>query len=91
MVRKMKESGTPMVEYFELLKKRRAVRDFEDRDVPLEVVQEIIQESCLAPNSMNRQSWRFIIIMDRSMIQRLSDESKKNTLEQILKESDSPR
>ena len=80
-----------MVEYIELLKKRRAIRDFEDRDVPPEVVQEIIQESCLAPSSMNRQSWRFIIIMDRSMIQRLSDESKKNTLEQILKEPDSSR
>jgi nitroreductase len=80
-----------MVEYFELLKKRRAVRDYEDRDVPLEVVQEIIQESCLAPSSMNRQSWRFIIIMDRSMIRRLSDESKKNSLDQILKEPDSPR
>jgi nitroreductase len=33
----------------------------------------------------------FIIIMDRSMIQRLSDESKKNTLDQILKEPDSSR
>ena len=80
-----------MVEYVELLNKRRAVRDFEVKDVPLEVVQEIIQESCLAPSSMNRQSWRFIIIMDRSMIRRLSDESKKNTLEQILKEPDSSR
>ncbi len=80
-----------MVEYFELLKKRRAIRDFEDRDVPAEVVQEIIQESCLAPSSMNRQSWRFIIIMDRVMIQTLSDESKKSTIKQILAEPDSPR
>jgi nitroreductase len=91
MVRRMKESKTPMVDYLELLKKRRAVRDFEDRDVPMEVVQEIIRESCLAPSSMNRQSWRFIIIMDRSLIRRLSDESKKNTLKQILKEPDSHR
>ena len=91
MVRRMKESKTPMIEYSELLNKRRAVRDFEDKDVPPEVVQEMIQESCLAPSSMNRQSWRFIIIMDRSMIRRLSDESKMNTLEQILEESDAPR
>ena len=80
-----------MAEYFELLKKRRAVRDFEDRAVPLEIVQEIIQESCLAPSSMNGQTWRFIIIMDRAMIRRLSDESKKNTLEQILEEPESSR
>ena len=80
-----------MVEYFELLKKRRAVRDFDDKDVPLEVIKEIIRESCLAPSSMNGQTWRFIIIMDKAMIRRLSDESKKNTLEQILEELDSPR
>jgi nitroreductase len=78
-------------EYFDLLKKRRAVRDFEDRAVPLEVVKEIVQESCFAPSSMNGQTWRFIIIMDKAMIRRLSEESKKNTLEQILEEPDSPR
>ena len=80
-----------MAEYFDLLNKRRAVRDFEERDVPLETVQEIIRESCLAPSSMNGQTWRFIIILDRAVIRRLSDESKKNTLKEILKEPESPR
>ncbi|MFH1489407.1 MAG: nitroreductase family protein [Pseudomonadota bacterium] len=87
----MKESERTMAEYFELLKRRRAVRDFEGRDVPLEVVKEIIRESCLAPSSMNGQTWRFLIIMDKAVIRRLSDESKKNTLDQILEEPDSPR
>ncbi|MBN2061465.1 MAG: nitroreductase family protein [Deltaproteobacteria bacterium] len=80
-----------MSDYFDLLKKRRSIRDFEDRDVSLEVVHEIIRESCLAPSSMNGQTWRFIVIMERDLIRRLSDESKKNTLEQIMEESDSPR
>ena len=78
-------------EYLDLFKKRRAVRDFEDRAVPLEVVKDIVRESCFAPSSMNGQTWRFIIIMDKAMIRRLSDESKKKTLEQILAEPGSPR
>ena len=80
-----------MSEYNDLLKKRRSVRNFLDRNVPLEVIREIIQESCLAPSSMNGQPWRFIVITDKALIRKLSEESKKNTLEQILNEPASHR
>ena len=80
-----------MAEYFELLKTRRAIRNFEERDLHLDLIQEIIRESCLAPSSMNGQPWRFIIVKDKALIQRLSDESKKNVLRQIQKDPDSPR
>ena len=36
-----------------LLRKRRSIREFQDRDVPPEVVREIIRETCLAPSAMN--------------------------------------
>jgi len=68
------------VDFFELLKKRRAVRDYEDRDVPLEILMQILNESCLTPSSSNRQPWHFIIITSRDVIKRLSDESKRNLL-----------
>ena len=32
-----------------LLRNRRSIRDFQDREVPLSVVQEILQDTCLAP------------------------------------------
>jgi len=80
-----------MVDYFKLLKKRRSIRDFEDKEVSLEIVKEIIKESCLAPSSGNGQPWRFIIINNRDMIKRLSDESKKNLVSEIEKNPDSPR
>ena len=48
--------------YSELLKKRRSVRDYEDKEVPLEILMQIINESCLAPSSSNRQPWHFSII-----------------------------
>jgi nitroreductase len=73
-----KERG--MVDFFDLLVKRRAIRDFEDRSVPLEKIKEIIRDSCLAPSSGNRQPWKFLIINNEEWIRRLSDESKKNIL-----------
>lgn len=80
-----------MTDYSELLKKRRSIRDYEDREVPLEIVKEIISESCLAPSSGNRQSWRFIIVKNREIIRRLSDESKKNLLADLERNSEPAR
>jgi nitroreductase len=79
-----------MTDYFELLKKRRAIRDFEEKDVPLEMINEIIKESCLAPSSGNGQPWRFIVVNNREMIRSLSDDSKKNLISRIEQNPDSP-
>ena len=79
-----------MADFFELLKKRRSIRDFEEKDVPLETLMEIIKESCLAPSSGNGQPWRFVIVRNRGLIKRLSDESKKNILFYIEKNPGAP-
>jgi nitroreductase len=67
-----------MADFFELLKTRRAVRNYQDKDVSLDLLMEIIQDACLAPSSGNRQTWRFIVINDRDTIERLSEESRTN-------------
>ena len=79
-----------MADYFDLLKTRRSIRDFEEKNVPLEIIREIINESCLAPSSGNGQPWRFVIINGRALIKRLSDESKKNLVSYIEKNPDAP-
>ena len=76
------------MDFSELLKNRRSIRDFQEKAVPLQLVQEIIKESCLAPSSMNSQPWSFIIITDKTMIKKLSDESKKNILTKISENPD---
>jgi nitroreductase len=73
-----------------LLTNRRSIRDFQDRDVPLSIVEEIIQDTCLAPTASNRQPCRFIIIRNREMIKKLSDESKRNLLDDMVRNPDSP-
>ena len=72
-----------MDEFRELIDKRRSVRDYEDRDIPLDMIRELIADSCEAPSAGNRQPWSFIVIIDREMMRELSDESKKNLLEDM--------
>ena len=79
-----------MTTFNELLKNRRSIRDFEDKSVPLETIQEIIQDSCLAPSASNGQPWNFVIISDKALIKKLSDESKKNSLAFIEANPESP-
>ena len=79
-----------MAEFSELLKKRRSIRNFENKDVPLEIIREVIKESCLAPSAANGQPWKFIIINNRDLIKTLSDDSKKNLLSDIEKSAGTP-
>lgn len=72
----------------ELLRNRRSIRSYQDRSVPVEAVQEIIRESTLAPSAGNGQPWEFVIVNDKEMIRRLSDESKKNILARIAAKPD---
>ena len=44
-----------MADFVELLKKRRSIRDYEDKEVSVKTIKEIIKESCLAPSSGNGQ------------------------------------
>lgn len=79
-----------MVDYSELLRIRRSIRDFKDKEVPLDTVKEIIRESCLAPSSGNGQPWQFIVVNNRTLIKRLSDESKRNLLADLERNPASP-
>ena len=70
-----------MITFPELLKNRRAIRDFQEKEVVLDIVKEILKESCLAPSASNGQPCQFIIVNNRETLKKLSDESKKNLLQ----------
>lgn len=76
--------------YSELLKNRRSIRDFKDKNVPTEIIQEILHEACLAPSACNTQPWRFIVIQDQQIMKKISDEAKRCSLAIVEKQPDSP-
>ncbi len=50
------------------------------REIPLKMIEEILQESTLAPSASNNQPCRFVVVQCRKTIKALSDESKANLL-----------
>jgi len=71
------------LDFNELMRNRRSIRTYEDKPVALETTLEIIHQSCLSPSSGNRQEWRFVIVNNKSVIKRISDESKANAIREI--------
>ena len=57
------------MELLQAIHTRRSVRSFEDREVPLDVIREILEAGVRAPNGGNRQPWRFVVVRDRAKIQ----------------------
>lgn len=74
----------------ELLARRRSIRDYQNRNVPMEIIKDILKDTCYAPSSGNGQPWQFIVVNQREWIRKLSDESKKNLVSMIEKDSGSP-
>ena len=73
-----------MMQFTEMLKYRRSIRKFQNKSVPVETIQEMIKESTFAPNAGNEQPWKFIIVDNRGMLERMSNESKKNIIKILL-------
>lgn len=48
--------------FFEAMKTRRTVRDFADRDVPREIIENAIRCAGTAPSGANHQPWHFAVI-----------------------------
>ena len=69
--------------FSEVLKNRRSVRQFKEKSVPADLILSILNESILAPSAGNEQPWKFIIVNNSNTINRISDECKKNMLERI--------
>jgi nitroreductase len=55
----------------DVIKKRRSVRDFDDRIVPDDIVREIIQAAIWAPTSCNMQLNHFVIVNDPELLEKL--------------------
>lgn len=56
----------------DLIRTKRAVREFSSQPVPEEIVNEILEAGRLAQSSKNDQPWNFILIRDRETLRQLS-------------------
>lgn len=53
--------------YFDWMHTRRSVRDFSDKPVPIEVIENIIRTASTAPSGANKQPWTFCVVKSPEM------------------------
>jgi nitroreductase len=55
--------------------KRRSIREYTDQEISLEKLHEIIKAGMWAPSGLNNQPWRFIIIRDSTVKEKLAQQT----------------
>ena len=55
----------------EPIKKRQNVRSYQDKEIPEEILQQILEAGRLAPSACNNQPWKFIVVRDKNLKKRL--------------------
>ena len=62
-----------MTTIIDLLKHRHSLRDFADKEVPSDVITEILEAGRLSPSGGNEQPWRFDVITEKALISRIAE------------------
>lgn len=67
--------------FFELLSRRRTVREYSDRDVPFELIEKAIATAGTAPSGANMQPWRFVVVRDKEVKRKIREAAEKEERE----------
>lgn len=59
------------VEFYELMKRRRTVREFSPEPVPFELIELAIKTAGVAPSGANQQPWRFVVVSNPEIKRRI--------------------
>src|SRR5438132_13392447 len=57
---------------FDAIRARRAVRLYQDRPIPQEDLERILEAGRRAPSSVNQQRWDFVVVTGRDRLKQLS-------------------
>ncbi|HHG86124.1 MAG TPA: nitroreductase family protein [Bacteroidetes bacterium] len=72
-------------DFFANMDSRRSVRDFSDRKVPREILENIIRTASTAPSGAHKQPWTFCLIQNPEIKQKIRVAAEKEELESYQK------
>lgn len=64
-------------EFFELLARRRTVREYSDREVPFKLIEKAIATAGTSPSGANLQPWRFVVVKDPAIKKKIREAAEK--------------
>src|SRR5947209_13840184 len=62
-----------MADFFDVVHKQRACRDFADKDVDDDVLGQILDAATFAPSAENKQPWTFVVVEDEATRARIAE------------------
>jgi nitroreductase len=60
------------MEYSEVINKRRSIRKFQNKPIPREIIDDLIESARIAPSGGNSQGWVFGVVTDPAIIKKLA-------------------
>ena len=60
--------------FWKVINNRSSVRQFETKSLDRSLLVKVIESGTRAPNAHNRQSWRFVILTEKSIMTKLADQ-----------------
>jgi len=80
MFLQQRKENYPMNETIKVIKNRRSIRKFKEKQIADSELQEILDCALQAPNSGNQQKWHFTVIQNRDMLERMERILKENMM-----------
>lgn len=65
------------------IKSRRAIRSFEDKEVPDLAIQTLLEAATYAPSAINIQPWKFTVITNKEEMKKISDIAKPGIIQAL--------
>lgn len=59
------------MKFYEAVNRRRSIRQFEDREIPGEVLERILDAGLRAPSSNHQRRWELVMLTDKAVIRAL--------------------
>lgn len=63
------------MEFYDVIKTRRSIRNYSERDIPPDVLKRVLDAARIAPSANNRQPWSFVIIKDPEKKKKIAEAS----------------
>ncbi len=61
-----------ILDFFEVIKNRRSIRKYQDKNVEKEKLQKILEAARLAPSAMNRQPYQLYVVSNKEILSRIN-------------------
>jgi iodotyrosine deiodinase len=63
--------------FYELMRRRRTVRDYSAEDVPFGLIEQAVAAAGTAPSGANMQPWRFVVVRDPEVKRRIREAAEE--------------